>query len=244
VVWERWRETADGGDSLTFDADGETIRIDLMTAGYRQLQRAIESRLWPQAEPDENLGDLAPDEVARCLGIAVDGVLECRMPLNFPALFAVMVVTDGVTVLLSRHFRQAGERSLVPSGVLLAGLFLSVLVAKRCAPVAIRADVNGLVAGRRRRVPWSAVRRMSVGGKNGPLVVLRTDGEPIRFSRQAAGGAALEKGIRALLAARDAGHALPSDQPLSDAALSQARLSGEGDTERGLSRVEGGGEAP
>jgi hypothetical protein len=112
----------------------------------------------------------------------------------------------------------------------------------------VRADVQGLSARFGRewlRVPWSAVRDIWRSGAMADLygapsfdhVTIETDGGLIRFLPTSSGAAAMESGIRALLAARDAGRALPSAAPLSAAALSQARLTGESDAERGLSQV-------
>jgi hypothetical protein len=114
----------------------------------------------------------------------------------------------------------------------------------------LRADVRGLVEGSGAtalRAPWSAVRGMERRhwqNDSSPelreVVVSTTAGEML-FSLSDPGAEAMEAGIRRVLAAREAGYALPSRAPVSDAALSPVRLDGEAEAERGLSRAGGGG---
>jgi hypothetical protein len=250
VPWAGVRDLEHHGQSATLTADGERILLDEDTFLWRYVFQAIERHLGSAAEPSERSGEMAAEEVAQCLGIAVDGFLEYRPSFGWvlpvvAALFAALPVALAFSI---------GKPLLALPWLALPFfcVLLGVLIRRGCQ---VRADVSGLVLGcgkRCRRVPWSAVRRIDEAAvplyerrfrlprkspKPDRSVVVSIEAGLFTILLDNAGGEQLAAGIRALVAARDAGHALPSQAPLSDAALSQARMTGDADAQRGISQV-------
>jgi hypothetical protein len=242
VPWTRITDLRDGGDAASFTADGGRFVLDADTVGWRRLYREIERHLRPEYERDE----VGSSRLAQCLGIRAGGVLECRPRHLFVWSVAGLAFSVTVLALVLAFMDERVEKVL---RALEFGSFAIV-----CGWSAwtqwrfrvVRADVTGLVAGvgrQRMSVPWAAVRsieRQTTRRARGPtaeIVVVKTDQGEIRFVPADKGGVELEEGIRRVLAERDAGRLLPSGAPLSDAALSRVRLTGESDAERGLSRV-------
>jgi hypothetical protein len=255
VPWARISELRHHGRTATFRANGEVNLLDDRTPRWHRLFREIERHVLPEPEPADRPAEVPAEAVAQSLGITVDGVLTCRPGYDWTMAVLALVFAFPISFLPAGAF-------FVFVRVLLLSFSAFMLWAgdRQRNELEVSADVNGLARGRgrvRSQVPWSAVRSIDDGPVPFVLdwyrnprpddadhrqLVVTTDEGVIRFLRNDPGGAQLEAGIRALISARDAGHALPSGAPLSDAALSQARLSGEGDAERGLSRVGEGGE--
>jgi len=232
VPWSAVCEVRRQDDSATFTSDGQRVVLDDWTKDWRRLYREIERGTQPDAEAADSPDDVTAEEVAECLGIAADGVLEFR-----PGRYAKLVAALSLALFCAVEALLLHTAGVSP--LLAVGLFgvLSVAIALMPAPT-VRADASGLALKGGRKdlcVPWSAVFDIEVWP--GRVVVVETDDGQIPFGRSIAGGAQLEAGIRKLLSARRAGRALPSAAPPSDAALSQARLKGDADSQRGLSQV-------
>jgi hypothetical protein len=262
VPWASVTDLEHGRQSAKLVAAGEQIKLDDMTVAWRQLAREIARHVRPPGEPADDADSIHVEEVARCLGITVDGSLATR-----PCGSLLKIVICFVPALLfllafsGQHQFDKEDLSVYSALVGIAVLGLCALSRQQRRRRVVSADVRGLVGWmdqRRVEVPWSAVRRIDLGDvplvdrslsiisrrrAAGQQVLVTTDEGGIRFLRCDGGGEQLESGIRALLAARDAGHALPSQGPLSDAAISPARLTGEQDAERGLSQLADDGRA-
>jgi hypothetical protein len=235
VAWERISKLHHYGAWATFFADGELVELDQRTAEWQELYAEIERHVPPETASLEGPRVLPADEIARCLGIAARGELRCRPP----GLVWLVSLAPPLAVALLAFLPVAWSAPLVACVAL--GALLAVRTRRSRE---VRADVHGLTARRgseRLRVPWSEVQRMEMHRPTKGLLdfelTVTTDEGAIRFPLLDAGGGELMVGISRLLASRDAGYDLPSRAPLSDAALSPARLGGETDPERGLSRV-------
>lgn len=234
------------GEWAAFSAGRERIVLDARTVDWRRLFREIERHVSPDAEPADGMDAVAAEEVARCLGIGVDGVLLCRPRFNADELIFFLILAAGPAILaLGQSLWAIAALACLGLGLWRAG--------RERSQREVRAEVSGLVARRGReemRVAWSAVRR--VDRRAAPMgrcyltrsrfeadreVLVTTEDGVISFLLSDAGARQLEDGIGRLLEARAAGHALPSGAPLSDAAISQVRLRGEADAGRGLSRA-------
>jgi hypothetical protein len=249
VPWARLSALCHQGRSATFTADGEVILLDERTPWWHRLFREVERHVQPEPEPADRPAEVPAAEVARCLGIGADEVLTCRPGYNWTC------AAVGLVYAIAAAFMPSGALFVLFRILILLACPGMLLEGRHQPQREVRADVSGLARGRGRaglQVPWSAVR--SIDDRVAPFLLdwyhtarpgepasrqvrVTTDAGEISFLRNDPGGAQLEAGIRKLLAARDAGHALPSGAPLSEAALSQARLSGESDAERGLSRI-------
>jgi hypothetical protein len=236
VPWELIGDIQDKGDVVTFKAAAKRVTLAEDTDGWDRLFSEIQRRVAPEPSPAGKAVQVAAGEVAQCLGIPVDGALECRPGYGGQALYNGCVAAY---FLAAAAFIWGGWR--IPVASLSVAAIWRLLERERRSRV-IRADVNGLVVGNRRaslRVPWSAVRSID---RTANKLRATTDAGRIVFDAKDSGSAQLEAGIRRLLAARDAGRALPSAEPVSAAAISQARLTGEA-PEAALSRAQTGGKA-
>jgi hypothetical protein len=249
VPWAEIEGFHDQGLCATFTVAGRRIVLDERIVGWRRLVREMERHLHPDAESASAASEVAAEEVARCLGIPVDGALHCRPPYNF----YVLLIWLAAAMCLVAPAMSYWAATLALLAVLGIG---HAAAGREQRSRAVTADVSGLVARRGRKrwwVPWSVVRHVdrraapqsrfylsSTEYEADREVRVTTDEGVFGFLLSDSGGRALAGGMAALLAARDAGHALPSRGPLSDAAISHVRLTAEGDAERGLSRVREG----
>lgn len=258
VPWDQMVDVRPGRDgAAVVTRDGELIGGQGI-ATWPRLLRRVEAVIGQRQEADEPAGELLPaEQIAGWLGIEPDGYLVCggrRGSLVGYALIPVwLLITGGLVTFYSLFLRGGGPSGAGRIGMWLfilahASIFLGVfsgglglVIWKQLVGSTgrIEADVTGLTVRDRRgrrHLGWAEL--LDCRMRDGRWQVVCDDDE-FSFEGTARNAAALLRAIQESLRARQQGWRLPSSGPVSAAALSLARETGEPATvERGISIAE------